>query len=92
MGKERNDCQLIDCQSIDFFNQRKLLFSHILANIKNVQCNSASGTPMYSNSSQAGFTQRVCMREIIHMLQKKVIFKALVLIWYTWNALNYFPI
>lgn len=74
----------------EFFNQRKLLFSHILTNLTNVQCNSASGIPMYSNPSQAGYTQRVCVREIIHILQKKVIVKALVIIWCTWKALNYF--
>ena len=69
----------------------KLLFYHILTNLKNFQCSSASGTPTYSNSSQAGFTQCACVRENIHIPQKKVIFKALVLIWCTWNALNYFP-
>lgn len=75
----------------EFFNQRKLSFSYVLTNLKNVQCNSASGTPTYSNSSQAGYTRCVCVREIIHILQKKVIVKALVLIWCTWKALNYFP-
>lgn len=65
--------------------------SHILPNLKSIQCNFVSGAPTNRNSACAGCAPYICVREISHILQRGVIFKASVLIWWAWNALKCFP-
>ena len=88
--KRRNDCQLIRRERIP---RSKGIINALPIScqiLKNVQCNFVSDTPTDSNPSCAGFAQYIHVREISHILQRGVIFKALVLIWWAWNALKCF--
>lgn len=92
MGKKRkNDCQLIKRERIHYSKGIINVPPISCQILKNIQCNFVSSTWTYSNSSCSGFTQCICVREICHVLQQEVIFKALVLIRWAWNALECFP-